>query len=49
MLSLLSVYTSALSCPTNIWKLCAAIDCCILSLIEYKLTLISFTENNCKR
>ena len=45
MLSILSLYTSAVSFPT---KVSVAINYYVASFIECKLTLISLTENNCK-
>ena len=39
MLSLLSVYTRALSFSTNISQLCVSIDYYVLSFNEYKLRL----------
>ena len=44
MLSQLSLYASALSFLTKIEQLCVSIDYCVLSFIECKLTLISFTK-----
>ena len=44
---LLSLYIFVLLL-TNIQQLCVAIDYCVLSFLESKLTLISLTENNCK-
>ena len=33
---------------SDIYQLYVAIDYCVLFFIECKLTIISFTENNCK-
>ena len=47
ILSQLSLYASALTNKcflTNIYRLCVAIDYCVLSFIECKLTLIRFMK-----
>ena len=47
IISLWSLHTSALSFPLSIYQICVATGYCVLSFIGCKLTLISFTENNC--